>query len=244
MALLVVGALLVVLGESFEWTVRLRAIVPAAAAAVLLATASPWDRELLASGAYKYASAVPKGLDLETALKAGTLIYDRDGSAASVSVKRLTGDLSLAIDGKIDASTTGDMLTQKLLAHLPLLLHENPRQVNVIGLGSGATVASALTHPVETVEVVEISPEVVEASRLFAGEGRWPLDDPRARLVVGDGRTHLALTSQTYDVIISEPSNPWMAGVAALFATTKNSRVKSAATPAIQGFDGSEMMTS
>jgi spermidine synthase len=217
LALPVVGALVVVFLEPWQWSLRARALVPALAALALLATMPPWNRELLASGAYKYAPEVPKGLDLEAALTAGTLIYDRDGSAASVTVKRLTGDLSLAIDGKIDASTTGDMLTQKLLAHLPLLLHENPRQVNVIGLGSGATAASALTHPIDSIDIVEISPEVVEASRLFAQDGRSPLDDPRARLVVGDGRTHLTLTSQAYDVIISEPSNPWMAGVAALF---------------------------
>ena len=109
------------------------------------------------------------------------------------------------------------MLTQKLLAHLPLLLHPNPRQVGIVGLGSGVTLASALVHPVVSVDVVEISPEVVEASAHFADVNRRALDDPRTRLVRGDGRTHLSLTSRRYDVVISEPSNPWMAGVAALF---------------------------
>ena len=68
----------------------------------------------------------PKVLDLESALKAGTLLYYREGASATVSVKRLTGTLSLAIDGKVDASTRSDMLTQKLVAHLPLLLHPHP----------------------------------------------------------------------------------------------------------------------
>ena len=81
----------------------------------------------------------------------------------------------------------------------------------------GVTLASALTHPIDEADVLEISPEVVEASRLFARDGRPPLDDPRTRLIVADGRTHLALTRRRYDVIVSEPSNPWMAGVAALF---------------------------
>jgi len=181
---------------------------------------SRWDRELLASGSYKYAAAIPPGLDVETALKAGTLVYYKDGATGTVSVKRLTGALSLAIDGKVDASSSGDMLTQKLLAHLPLLVHEDPHDVCIIGLGSGGTLASALTHPIRRADVLEISPEVADASRLFAREtpGQTsPLDDPRTRLIVADGRTHLQLSRQRYDVIVSEPSNPWMAGVAALF---------------------------
>ena len=217
-ALLAAGALLAAwFGEAR--TGRLAALVPVAIGLLLMLTGGPWDRALLASGSYKYASAVAPGLDVETALKSGTLIYYRDGATSTVSVKRLTGSLSLAIDGKVDASTAGDMLTQKLLAHLPMLLHGSAREICIIGLGSGVTLASALAHPVETVDVLEISPEVVEASRLFSEGSRAPIDDPRTHLVVADGRTHLALSTRKYDVIVSEPSNPWMAGVAALFTT-------------------------
>ena len=216
-AVVLAGALAVVIFGDMAKQSRAIGLVPVLAATVILLTAPPWDRELLASGAYKYAARVPKDLDLETALKAGTLMYYREGATGIVSVKRLTGDLSLAIDGKVDASTTGDMLTQKLLAHVPLLIHGHARSVGIIGLGSGVTLASALTHPITSADVVEISPEVVEASKLFAEQNRGALGDPRVRLVLGDGRTHLALSERQYDVIISEPSNPWMAGVAALF---------------------------
>ena len=105
----------------------------------------PWDRELLASGVYMYAPYVPKNLDLETQLKAGTLLYYREGAAATVSVKRLTGTTTLAVDGKMDASNRSDMLTQKLIAHLPLLLHDDPSDVGIVGLGSGVTLGAALT---------------------------------------------------------------------------------------------------
>ena len=64
-----------------------------------------------------------------------TLLYYREGPTGIVTVKRLTGVRSLAIDGKVDASTGGDMLTQKTLAHLPLLLHGAARKVAIIGLG-------------------------------------------------------------------------------------------------------------
>jgi spermidine synthase len=109
------------------------------------------------------------------------------------------------------------MLTQKLAAHLPLLLHDSPRTVAIVGLGSGVTVGAALSHPIERADVIEISPEVVEASRFFEEENHRALADTRTHLVVGDGRSHLLLSTRQYDVIISEPSNPWIAGVAALF---------------------------
>ena len=108
----------------------------------------PWDRALLASGGYLYAPFVPRDLDVRAMLRAGTLLFYAEGAAATMAVKRLTGTTTLTVDGKTDASNRGDMLTQKLAAHLPLLLHDAPRQVAVIGLGSGVTVGAALTHPI------------------------------------------------------------------------------------------------
>ena len=175
-----------------------------------------WDRLLLSSGGYKYA-AVLQAPDLRTGLTAGELLYYGEGPSGTVAVRRTGGTMSLAIDGKVDASNSGDMLTQRLLAHVPLLLHPDPRKLAILGLGSGVTLGSALTHPVERADLLEISPQVVEASRFFDAENHRALADPRTRLIVGDGRTHLLLTRERYDVIVSEPSNPWMAGIASLF---------------------------
>ena len=190
-----------------------------ALAAVVLAggiALPPWDRLLLSSGAYKYAAAM-RGPGLETSLTAGELLSYREGATGTVAVRQLAGTVSLAIDGKVDASNAGDMLTQRLLAHIPLLLHPAPKRVAILGLGSGVTLGSALTHPLDAATVLEISPEVVDASRFFDAENHQALADPRTRLVVGDGRTHLMLGREQYDVIVSEPSNPWMAGIASLF---------------------------
>ena len=161
------------------WAGRAPGLVASGLAVALLAASPAWDRELLASGAYLYAPFVPPDLDLTTQLRAGTLLYYREGASATVSVKRLTGTNTLAVDGKVDASNRGDMLTQKLIAHLPLLVHDRPEQVAVIGLGSGATAGAALSHPVSRVDVIEISPEVVEASAFFTTENRDALKDPR-----------------------------------------------------------------
>lgn len=201
-------------------TLRGRAIGAAtvAGALALVPTLPTWNASLLSAGVYKYASEVNgQGLDLETSLQAGRLLYYKEGATATVSVRELAGTRAMAIDGKIDASNGADMLTQKLLAHLPLMLHDRPQRVAILGLGSGVTLGAALVHPIEQADVVEISPQVVEAARLFADVNNEALADARTRLLLEDGRTYLQLTPRQYDVIISEPSNPWMAGVAALF---------------------------
>ncbi len=211
----IVAALLALTsGARTVTSMSLGAAAAASAAVVLLAPA--WNPEMLSAGAYKYAPYL-RGGDLETGLSAGTLLYYREGAAGTVSVRKTAASIAMAIDGKVDASNDADMLTQRLLAHLPLVLHGSPRDVAIVGLGSGVTAGSALAHDVSRVDVLEISPEVVEASSHFVRENRNALRDPRLRLVVGDGRSHLALGTRTYDVIISEPSNPWMAGVAGLF---------------------------
>jgi spermidine synthase len=202
-----------------SFAVVMALVVIGVLAAVFVAVPT-WDRELLSSGAYKYAPYIhaSEANDFEASLRAGRLEYYKEGAAATVSVRRLAGRLSLAIDGKVDASNAGDMLTQRLLGVLPVFIHGHPDQLCVIGLGSGVTVASAMaTGLVRHADVVEISPEVVAASAFFSNENNDILESPKVRLIVGDGRSHLQLSNDRYDVIVSEPSNPWMAGVAALF---------------------------
>jgi spermidine synthase len=99
-----------------------------------------------------------------------------------------------------------------------MLLHGPAKNVLVVGLGSGTTLASVLRHPVEHVDCVELSPEVVAAARGYFGEalGR-PLDDARVRMIVGDGRNHLRHCGRNYDVIVSQPSYPWVSGAGGLF---------------------------
>jgi spermidine synthase len=217
MICLAVSAVLVLSFGVMTTRARIGGAIASVLALSTVPFSAPWDRELLASGVYLYAPFIPQGLPLEPLLKAGQLLYYREGATGTVSVKRLTGTNTLAVDGKTDASNRGDMLTQKLVGHLPLLLHPAPRQVAIVGLGSGVTAGAVLTHPVDRVDVIELSPEVVEASAAFLEENRSALADPRARLLVADGRSHLQFSGQKYDVLISEPSNPWIAGVAALF---------------------------
>lgn len=145
------------------------------------------------------------------------LLYYRDGISSTVSIHKDGPSTFLRVNGKTDAGNFRDMHTQLFLGHIPMLLHPNPKRVLVIGLGSGVTVGAVAQYPAETIDVIEIEPAVVEASRFFNAVNRNVLADPRVRVIVADGRNFLLNTRAPYDVIVSEPSNPWIRGLATLF---------------------------
>jgi len=131
-----------------------------------------------------------------------------------------TGDRrALLINGKTDATTGSgeDMAQQVLVGQVPLLLAPQAKNVCVVGYGSGVTTHAVLTHPVERVLTIELEGAVIEAAPFFEAAAHRPLSDPRSRLVVEDAGTYLRSTKESFDVIISEPSNPWIAGVGNLF---------------------------
>jgi spermidine synthase len=203
-----------------------RRAVPCAGAVALCAAGllwlPRWVPGIMSSGAYIYARTFARGQDVAVAmrkrLETVRIVFQKEDMCTMVTVRdSVDGERALAIGGKTDASTRRDLQTQLLLAHAPLLLHPNPRNVLVVGLASGMTLGSAACYDLERIECVEISPAVVEASRFFDDYNGHVLSDPRVQLIVADGRNHLALTARQYDVIISEPSNPWIAGVSDLF---------------------------
>jgi spermidine synthase len=208
----------------------------AVVSAVLLTAYPAWDRQLLSFGRYhnfqnlkprltatSWLTALWNGPDILTRSEAGReVVFYGDGIAGFTTVERLTDSMgtvkfTMLNSGKPDASSHGDRSTQTLLAHVPLLFHAHAKTVMVLGLASGMTAGEVLHYPVERVDVVEISKEVVEACRIFGPWNNNILGDARSRIIVQDGRNHLALTKETYDVITSEPSNPWMAGLANLY---------------------------
>ena len=121
-------------------------------------------------------------------------------------------------NGKTDASTDpGDMANQLLLGHLPMLLHPDPRDVFVLGLGTGVSAAAVARYPAQSIEIADIEGAAREATQQFAAQNRNVLADPRVRFLVADGRNALLARDKTYDVIISDPSDVWVAGVGNLF---------------------------
>jgi spermidine synthase len=184
---------------------------------------SNWNRSVISSGVFtSFNSSPPK--TYEDFLKSASndkIIFYEEGVNATVAVTQSISDStqkSLIINGKPDASTSFDMSTQVLLGQIPLMLHQDPKTVFVVGFGSGTTIGSVLTHPVEKVICAEISKEVINAATLFNKENYNCIHDKRLSLVNEDALTLLKLSKDKYDVIISEPSNPWIAGIGTLFS--------------------------
>jgi len=155
--------------------------------------------------------------------------YHRDGASGTVVVfgipepardgRPATENLVLKVNGKSDAGTKGDVPTQLLSGHIPMLLRPESQEVLVVGIGSGMTIGAVNQHDsLRHMDVVEISPEVVDGARLFHDFSHKALDDSRVKVWVEDAKTFLQLGTNRYDIIISEPSNPWMAGVANVFS--------------------------
>ncbi len=205
--------------------------VPALGVILILATAGrgwTWDADRLVAGSFRlaYLSSILTGE------RRAEMLYFRDGVSTTVSVQRWGDHVAMKNNGKVDASTGDDMPTQVMVAGLPIVLH--PRgpeglRVAVIGFGSGVSVGAALGLPVARVDAVELEPAVIESSYYFREanlleygppSGRrpgTPAPHPRLRVFSNDGRNFLASTSERYDVVVSEPSNPWITGVSNLF---------------------------
>ncbi|MBI3767048.1 MAG: fused MFS/spermidine synthase [Deltaproteobacteria bacterium] len=200
------------------------AMVGSVAVVALLPTIAPgWDARLMHTAISKQPSSILhvwRERRLTRELDTVTVRELRDGVDASVSVVDYdVGMRVLFVNGKPDAGNGPDMLTQALLGHLPLLAHPAPKAVLVIGMGSGVTLGAVVHYPVASIDLVEISPEVVDlAARWFATENHGAIDDPRLSVHLEDGRNFVAFREdRAWDVIINEPSNPWMTGVANLF---------------------------
>jgi spermidine synthase len=198
-----------------RWLAR---TAPAVAVLVALgAVAAPrWYHQKLNAAVFE-----PGRVKEEGALvpESDELIYHREGRSATVVVlERAKQWRALRINGRFNASNADrDMPTQVLLAQLPLLLAPRTDEVLIVGWGSGITAGSALRNPVQRVTAIELEPAVVESSRLFEKHNYGALDDPRLRLYEDDARHILLASPDMYDVIISEPSHPWVSGVANLF---------------------------
>jgi spermidine synthase len=144
------------------------------------------------------------------------LLYE-EGPTCTVSVRRDWEITSLAINGRTNASDGEDMSTQVMLAQLPLLLAPSIRNGLIVGFASGVSAGAILQSPIESVTCVELEPATVNASRFFEHVNNRPLNDPRLHLVIDDARTYLRGNPERYDLIMSEPSHPWVPGVANLF---------------------------
>ncbi|MDO8586709.1 MAG: fused MFS/spermidine synthase [Armatimonadota bacterium] len=206
---------------------RFRALLTfgAIAASVLLFTTPQWRPAGFSRGTFRERGAAPASwTEYQQVVSLLKVCYYREDGGSNVAVlatdatRNRAAEKTLFIDGKADGSAYGDMPTQILLSHLPLLFKPEAKDVLMVGLGTGASAGSALCYPDTHVDCVEISPAVVESARHFSEYNKSVLDNPRMTLIVEDARTLVAITKKKYDVIVSEPSNPWVAGMGNLFS--------------------------
>jgi len=181
-----------------------------------------WDPYILSSGAFIYRPyrqfANFSGFK-DNFHKTSKLIYYDEGISAGISVLAHGNEIYLKINGKTDASLQGDIATQLLLAHIPYSAHPgNPENALVIGLGSGISAgALSVYENIKKIDCAEIEPSVAHAAGFFAKRNRGILTNPKFEVFFIDARQYLLANRKKYDIIISEPSNPWIAGVASLY---------------------------
>ena len=197
----------------------------------------PFDPGILSSGVFRYGTVPERG--------SRTILFYEDGRTASVSV-RLGSDssYSLATNGKPDASISrywfdeppavdslkpplgGDESTQVLLPLITLAYVPDATDAAVIGHGSGVSSHILLgSDRLESLETIDIEPQMIEAARLFQPVNQRVYDDPRSHFVHDDAKSHFAARARKYDLILSEPSNPWVSGVSGLFTDEFYARV-------------------
>jgi spermidine synthase len=197
-----------------------------------------FDHHLLISGVYRYGAIS----------EAGTWegLFYKDGRTATIAVDRhvASGDVTLRTNGKPDASLSSDWFepcsdstprvplltdaaTQTLAPLITLAHNPDARIAAVIGQGSGMSSHFLLGVPgLEEVVTVEIEPQMINGSRVLYPANRRVFDDPRSHIVIEDAKTYFASTPRKYDVIFSEPSNPWVSGISSLFAAEFYARIR------------------
>lgn len=205
-------------GRRFE----LPAVVGAALVAVVLTVSmANLDKEMLVSGIYRTGSS--------TAGAGAEVVYYKDGKTATVAlVATPDGHVSLSTNGKSDAaidlfaqtSYDGDEITMTLLGALPMAYMPQATTAANIGLGSGMTTHTMLGYEnIRRLDTIEIEPAMVEAASGFGDFVARAFADPRGRIHVEDAKTYFSLNNSVYDIIVAEPSNPWVSGVSSLFTT-------------------------
>ena len=166
--------------------------------------------------------AVAYGRRMLTSTGTGDLLFRGEGTNASIVVSRVeSGRIYFHVSGKVEASTEPfDMRLQRLLGHLPALVHPDPRSVLIVGFGAGVTAGTFVVHPeVAKITICEIEKLIPPTtSRYFGSENHRVLEDPRTTVFYDDARHYVLTTDDKFDIITSDPIHPWVKGTATLYS--------------------------
>jgi spermidine synthase len=226
-----VGAVLVLLGlaavglslreERASLPRQAFTVLAAALTAVLLSAEGPtaaWRHSGVGAGRSRLGAQSTNELHNAISNVQRSLLWEADGVESSVAVIVNDG-MAFLVNGKSDGSAIGDSGTQVMGGLIGALAHPNPRTSLVIGLGTGSTAGWLASVPeMERVDTVELEPAITEVARLCQDVNEHVLDNPKVHLFYGDAREVLLASKRTYDIIFSEPSNPYRAGISSLFS--------------------------
>lgn len=189
-------------------------VLGACTLSLTLALALPnWDRLRMST------SFLEQNQPLEQLLS--LLYYREDASGVTSVVELLPLRRRYLVTNRLYGQNTSEMggsEDHRRLGHIPLILHSAPKKALVIGLGAGITLRAVAEHPLQQIDCVETMPTVLEAARYFAAENARVWEDPRLRMILDDGRSFVAATTQTYDAIIMDITFPMSAGSGTLFS--------------------------
>src|SRR5207237_6133084 len=147
-----------------------------------------------------------------------SVVWDGDGIESSVALVRDGSGYAFMVNGKADGSARYDSGTQVMVGLLGSILNPHARRAMVIGLGTGSTAGWLGAVPaIERVDVVELEPLILDVARACRDVNHNVLENPKVHITIGDAREALLTSKDSYDVIASEPSNPFRAGIASLF---------------------------
>lgn len=199
------------------WQSALAAAILIALAASLGPTAA-WRHSGIGVGRGPAAFAGLNQLEDWLRAQRGMVVWEGDGVESSVALAQGGAGVAFILNGKNDGNSRGDAPTMIMSGLLGALLHPNPRRGLVIGLGTGGTAGWMASIPaVERVDVVELEPLIRRVADDCTPVNRGVLSSPKLRLTIGDAREVLLVSRERYDLVFSEPSNPYRAGVASLF---------------------------
>lgn len=194
-----------------------------------------WDHKLMSSGPYfgPHNMVADGKVVLRDQLRTRRLLFYKEGVTATAAVTEAEdGGLSFTMDGKVEADTyPRGMLVQRMIGHLPMLFHPDPRKVLNLGLGAGVTLGSLGRYPVDWLEVVEIEPETTNVASHWAAYNHDIMRHPQLRVTINDGRNHFFCTTNSYDVITSDPYEPVVGGASHLFTVEHFRQAKARLKP-------------
>ena len=194
----------------------------ASAASLLLLTApgptAAWRHSPIGAGRAELGKASPNTVRDWLAGRRRDMAWQEDGVESSVGLRKGSDGYAFAISGKVDGSSRGDAATQVMGGLVGAAVHSNPRRALVIGLGTGSTAGWLAAVPsIERVDVVELETAILRVARDCAPVNGDVLHNPKVRVDIGDAREWLLTSREKYDLIFSEPSNPYRAGISSLF---------------------------